>query len=252
MYQTTNTISHHIRKNRISLGFVIYLRQNERARKIEDPLENPPTSGIVSGNKHLTQSRHLLPPFRTMPLVGGISRGSPVSPSLSFRRCSILTSITLIGSQNLNVYQSENRHWKQQVSDDADHIIMFVEVKCEIFIFAFHLLAKLASLSLRSEDHSLKAIAIKLEGLILQLLREELVDLEGALKGRNLLYVAPNVVIGGIWRVVAWMKSTLSPSDDVFVAVRKDTCHVFAKVRETIVDLLDAGEDQSREIEGTA
>ncbi|KAJ8897984.1 hypothetical protein PR048_003344 [Dryococelus australis] len=40
---------------------------------------------------------------RTMPLVGEFFfRGSPVSPALSFRRCSILTSITLIGSQYLN------------------------------------------------------------------------------------------------------------------------------------------------------
>ncbi|KAJ8872518.1 hypothetical protein PR048_026124 [Dryococelus australis] len=38
---------------------------------------------------------------RTMPLVGGFSRGSPVSPAPSFRRRSIFTSITLIGSQNL-------------------------------------------------------------------------------------------------------------------------------------------------------
>ncbi|KAJ8871681.1 hypothetical protein PR048_028008 [Dryococelus australis] len=30
--------------------------------------------------------------FRTMPLVGGFSRGSPVSPTLAFRRCFILTS----------------------------------------------------------------------------------------------------------------------------------------------------------------
>ncbi|KAJ8891231.1 hypothetical protein PR048_010746 [Dryococelus australis] len=50
-----------------------------------------------------------LPDFRmwescqTMPLVGGFSRGSPVSPALSFRRCTILTSITLIGSQALAV-----------------------------------------------------------------------------------------------------------------------------------------------------
>ncbi|KAJ8898278.1 hypothetical protein PR048_003638 [Dryococelus australis] len=38
-----------------------------------------------------------------MPLVSGFSRGSPVSPALSFRRCSMLTSITLIGSQDLAV-----------------------------------------------------------------------------------------------------------------------------------------------------
>ncbi|KAJ8888387.1 hypothetical protein PR048_007877 [Dryococelus australis] len=36
------------------------------------------------------------------------SRGSPVSPSLSFRRCSILTSITLIGSQDLDVKNHPN------------------------------------------------------------------------------------------------------------------------------------------------
>ncbi|KAJ8865667.1 hypothetical protein PR048_033187 [Dryococelus australis] len=40
---------------------------------------------------------------RTMPLVGGSSRGSPVSPALSIWRCSLLTSITLIGSQDLDV-----------------------------------------------------------------------------------------------------------------------------------------------------
>ncbi|KAJ8888491.1 hypothetical protein PR048_007982 [Dryococelus australis] len=39
---------------------------------------------------------------RTMPLVGGFSRGSPVSPTLSLRRCSILTLITLIGFQDLD------------------------------------------------------------------------------------------------------------------------------------------------------
>ncbi|KAJ8867547.1 hypothetical protein PR048_031349 [Dryococelus australis] len=45
---------------------------------------------------------------RTMPLVGGFSRGSPVSPAPSFRRCSILTSITLIGSQDLDVKSRPN------------------------------------------------------------------------------------------------------------------------------------------------
>ncbi|KAJ8897776.1 hypothetical protein PR048_003126 [Dryococelus australis] len=41
-------------------------------------------------------------------LVGGLSRGSPVSPTLSFRHRSILTSITLIGSQDLNVKSCPN------------------------------------------------------------------------------------------------------------------------------------------------
>ncbi|KAJ8878678.1 hypothetical protein PR048_019263 [Dryococelus australis] len=40
---------------------------------------------------------------RTMSLVGGFSRGSPISPNLSSRRSFILTSITLIGSQYLAV-----------------------------------------------------------------------------------------------------------------------------------------------------
>ncbi|KAJ8872648.1 hypothetical protein PR048_026257 [Dryococelus australis] len=40
---------------------------------------------------------------RTMPLVGGSSRESPASSALSFRCCCILTSISLIGSQDLDV-----------------------------------------------------------------------------------------------------------------------------------------------------
>ncbi|KAJ8867247.1 hypothetical protein PR048_031046 [Dryococelus australis] len=40
---------------------------------------------------------------RTMQLVSGFSRGSSVSSSLSFRRCSILTSVALIDSQDLAV-----------------------------------------------------------------------------------------------------------------------------------------------------
>ncbi|KAJ8880009.1 hypothetical protein PR048_020631 [Dryococelus australis] len=45
---------------------------------------------------------------RTMPLIGGFSRGSPVSPAPSFRRCSIFTSITLIGSEDLDVKSRPN------------------------------------------------------------------------------------------------------------------------------------------------
>ncbi|KAJ8873813.1 hypothetical protein PR048_024649 [Dryococelus australis] len=44
---------------------------------------------------------------RTMPLVSWFSRGSLVSSVLSFRRCSILTSITLIGSQDLALYDDK-------------------------------------------------------------------------------------------------------------------------------------------------
>ncbi|KAJ8896485.1 hypothetical protein PR048_001829 [Dryococelus australis] len=38
--------------------------------------------------------------WRTMSLVGGFTRGSPVSPAYTLGRCSILTSIALIGSQD--------------------------------------------------------------------------------------------------------------------------------------------------------
>ncbi|KAJ8894797.1 hypothetical protein PR048_000104 [Dryococelus australis] len=44
----------------------------------------------------------------TMPLVGGFSRDSPVSAAPLFRRCSIITSITLIGSQDLDVKSRPN------------------------------------------------------------------------------------------------------------------------------------------------
>ncbi|KAJ8889232.1 hypothetical protein PR048_008730 [Dryococelus australis] len=45
---------------------------------------------------------------RTMPLASGFSLGSPVSPAPSFRCCSILTYITLIGSEDLDVKSSPN------------------------------------------------------------------------------------------------------------------------------------------------
>ncbi|KAJ8869700.1 hypothetical protein PR048_028695 [Dryococelus australis] len=41
--------------------------------------------------------------LHAMPLVGGFSWGPPISPAPSFQCCSILTSITLIGSQGLAV-----------------------------------------------------------------------------------------------------------------------------------------------------
>ncbi|KAJ8876808.1 hypothetical protein PR048_021255 [Dryococelus australis] len=47
-------------------------------------------------------------PCQTMPLVGGFSWGSSASPALSFRRCTIFTSITLIGSQDLDVESRTN------------------------------------------------------------------------------------------------------------------------------------------------
>ncbi|KAJ8888665.1 hypothetical protein PR048_008157 [Dryococelus australis] len=67
-------------------------------------------SSLTKANR--VQSRAGLPDFRkwescrTMPLVGGFSRGSPVFPAPSFRRLSIFTSIILTGSQGLAVKSS--------------------------------------------------------------------------------------------------------------------------------------------------
>ncbi|KAJ8869208.1 hypothetical protein PR048_030780 [Dryococelus australis] len=60
-------------------------------------------------NRDQSPSARPLPDFckwescRTMLLVAGYSRGSPVYPTLAFRRCFIFTSIALIGFQNLAV-----------------------------------------------------------------------------------------------------------------------------------------------------
>ncbi|KAJ8873909.1 hypothetical protein PR048_024745, partial [Dryococelus australis] len=56
---------------------------------------------------------------RMMPLVGGFSWGSPVSPAPSFRCCSILTSITLIGSQDLAVKSSPNLLTHSHISNKS-------------------------------------------------------------------------------------------------------------------------------------
>ncbi|KAJ8880757.1 hypothetical protein PR048_017227 [Dryococelus australis] len=54
---------------------------------------------------------------RTMPLVGGFSRGSPVFPAPSLRRRSIFTSITIIGSQDL---ADKSRAELRAESDDRE------------------------------------------------------------------------------------------------------------------------------------
>ncbi|KAJ8876917.1 hypothetical protein PR048_021366 [Dryococelus australis] len=66
---------------------------------------SPPTKG------NRVQSPAGSPDLRmweTMPLVGGFFLGSPVSPGISLRRCSILTSISLIASQHLAVKRRPN------------------------------------------------------------------------------------------------------------------------------------------------
>ncbi|KAJ8874051.1 hypothetical protein PR048_024891 [Dryococelus australis] len=53
--------------------------------------------GSIPGR--ITPDFRMWDPCRTMPLVGGFSRRFPVFPALSFQRCSVLTLITIIGSQ---------------------------------------------------------------------------------------------------------------------------------------------------------
>ncbi|KAJ8876123.1 hypothetical protein PR048_024032 [Dryococelus australis] len=80
--------------------YSVFTHKRRGAAVAERLARSPPTIA------NRVQSPAGLPDFRTwescrtMPLVGGFSRGSPVSPTLSFRRCSILTSIILIGSQD--------------------------------------------------------------------------------------------------------------------------------------------------------
>ncbi|KAJ8875892.1 hypothetical protein PR048_023799 [Dryococelus australis] len=69
-------------------------RRNARRGKRKFPeKKNPLTCNIVRLDSHLRKfgsaSRQSC---RTLPLAGGFSRGSTVSPALSFQRCSILAS----------------------------------------------------------------------------------------------------------------------------------------------------------------
>ncbi|KAJ8876828.1 hypothetical protein PR048_021275 [Dryococelus australis] len=60
---------------------------------------SPPTKAIrVQSPGRVTPDFRMWESCQTMPFVDGFPRGSPVSPALSFQRCSILTSTTLIGS----------------------------------------------------------------------------------------------------------------------------------------------------------
>ncbi|KAJ8866290.1 hypothetical protein PR048_032133 [Dryococelus australis] len=80
-----------------------------RPRLLESSLPDDSTT-----NKKYSMTSSRVPDFRkwescgTMPLVGGFSRGCPVSPAPLLRRCSIFTSIILIGSQDLAVKHRPN------------------------------------------------------------------------------------------------------------------------------------------------
>ncbi|KAJ8868662.1 hypothetical protein PR048_030201 [Dryococelus australis] len=90
------TSLHPRRLSRPRLFINVYLT---RATGAERLARSPPTKA------NRAQSPPGSPDFRkwescgTTPLIGGFSRGSPISPAPSFQRCSIFTSIALIGSQ---------------------------------------------------------------------------------------------------------------------------------------------------------
>ncbi|KAJ8868736.1 hypothetical protein PR048_030276 [Dryococelus australis] len=67
----------------------------------ERSARSPPTEGNRAQSPAGPPDSRKWESLRTMPLVGGSSRGTPASPPPPFRRCTIFTSITLIGSQNL-------------------------------------------------------------------------------------------------------------------------------------------------------
>ncbi|KAJ8888795.1 hypothetical protein PR048_008287 [Dryococelus australis] len=67
------------------------------------PPTNPPGS-IPAGSPDFREWES----FRTMPLFGGFSRRSPVSPTPSFRRRSVFASVILIGSEDLDVKTRPN------------------------------------------------------------------------------------------------------------------------------------------------
>ncbi|KAJ8891812.1 hypothetical protein PR048_004366 [Dryococelus australis] len=74
-----------------------------RAAVTERLTRSPPTKANRAQSPAGSPDFRMWESCRTMPSIGGFSRGSSISPAFSFLRCSILTSITLIGSQDLDV-----------------------------------------------------------------------------------------------------------------------------------------------------
>ncbi|KAJ8890566.1 hypothetical protein PR048_010075 [Dryococelus australis] len=64
---------------------------------------SPPTKAIRLQSPAGSPDFRMWESCRTMLLVGGSSRGFTVSPAHSFRRCSILTSIALVGPEGIAV-----------------------------------------------------------------------------------------------------------------------------------------------------
>ncbi|KAJ8867700.1 hypothetical protein PR048_031503 [Dryococelus australis] len=84
-------------------------RRNRHGATVAERLTcSPPTKAILVQAPARSPGFLMWESCRTMSLIGGFSRGSPVSLAPSFRRCSILTSITNIGSQELDVNSRPN------------------------------------------------------------------------------------------------------------------------------------------------
>ncbi|KAJ8880343.1 hypothetical protein PR048_016810 [Dryococelus australis] len=81
-----------------------------RATVAERLARSPPTKAIRAQSPAGSLDFHKKESCWTMPLVGGSSRGSPVSPVPSFRRRSIFTPITLIDSEGLAAKSRSNLH----------------------------------------------------------------------------------------------------------------------------------------------
>ncbi|KAJ8870617.1 hypothetical protein PR048_029640 [Dryococelus australis] len=73
----------------------------ERATVAKRLARLPPTKANMAQSLAGSPDFRMWESCRMMPLFGEFSQRSPVSPTLPFRRCSILTSVTLIGSQDL-------------------------------------------------------------------------------------------------------------------------------------------------------
>ncbi|KAJ8888171.1 hypothetical protein PR048_007658 [Dryococelus australis] len=69
---------------------------------------SPPTKANRAQSPAGSPDLRMWESCRTMPLVGGSSRGYQVSPAASFRRRSIFTPIALVGSQDLCVKSHPN------------------------------------------------------------------------------------------------------------------------------------------------
>ncbi|KAJ8889206.1 hypothetical protein PR048_008704 [Dryococelus australis] len=101
LYMTRNDISHstHTCRADTSKYRLFTIKGATVAEQLGDPGSIP---GRVTPNFHFWES------YRTILLVGGVYPGSPTSPAPSFHRCSILVSITHIGSEDLDFKSHPN------------------------------------------------------------------------------------------------------------------------------------------------